>query len=175
MTVVLHFPELREDLRKNWERILPITLEFNEVYTNFSEETLREMAAKVKNFYFGDKEIGVEETRQELTDAYSDRFFNLGVREAAILMSKYTPVYLYQFCYNGGGVSVTKFFGIEGNWGEFSTYLNLLLIIRLAEEIGLQFQGSPMQMNVHSCGPTLFMSSPNLKRARRENGFPRIL
>jgi len=72
---------------------------------------------KVKEFYFGDKEIGVEETRQELTDAFSDRYFNLGVREAAILQSKYTPVYLYMFAHNRGNVSMPAVFGITGNWG----------------------------------------------------------
>ena len=160
---MLHFPQLRHDLRINWERILPITLNFNEVYTNFSKPELRKMAVKIKNFYFGKKEIGVEETRQELTDVYSDRFFNLGVREAATLMSKYTPVYLYDFCFNRGGVSTTKMFGIDGNWGEFSSFN--LIFVALIENLA-KFQASRMQMNAHSSGRTFFTSSPSLKKVR---------
>lgn len=60
-----------------------------------------------------------EETRQQLTNVYSDRLFNHGVRKCAVLMAEHIPVYVYQFAHNRGDYSIVKWFGIDKILGAF--------------------------------------------------------
>ncbi len=94
----------------------PVTLQFDKLYTNFTHEQQLDVALKVREFYFNGRAI-LEETRQQLTNMYSDRLFNHGVRKSAVSMAQYTPVYLYQFTYNRGDFSIIKWYGIDKNFG----------------------------------------------------------
>jgi carboxylesterase type B len=124
---VFQNPELLQDINENWRKVLPITLEYDEFYTNFTRHHKLEVSMKIRKFYFQERPIN-EETRQQLTNVYSDRFFNHGVRKGALLMAKHTPVYMYMFAHNRGDYSILKFYGIEEVQG-----------VSHAEELSFQF------------------------------------
>jgi carboxylesterase type B len=58
-----------------------------------------DVSEAIKDFYFGEQEIGFF-TIDNLTNAYSDRLFNQGVRNAAMYHAQHAPVYPYVFAYN---------------------------------------------------------------------------
>ncbi|CAG7822154.1 unnamed protein product [Allacma fusca] len=113
---ILANPELSADLKKNWHRIFPITLQFNEVYYNFTPVAQAIMADKIHKFYFGNKPIDTS-SRKELTDLFSDRFFNHGIKQALLLASNFTKVFPYIFTHNRGDYTLLKVLGIDGNYG----------------------------------------------------------
>lgn len=100
------------DLNEDWENVLPVSLQFDRVYTNFTDGQLLAISKKIRKFYLDDRPIA-EDNRQQLTNMYSDRLFNHGVTKCAVLIAKYSPVYLYQFAHNRGDYSILKWFGID--------------------------------------------------------------
>jgi carboxylesterase type B len=116
---ILNDPQLLKEFNNEFERVYPITLELDEVYTNLSSSAQIEMSRKIREYYFKNKIITEDdpETTQQLINVFSDRFFNHHVKKAAILMAKHVPVYLYIFAHNRGDYVVNKFFGIDKNYG----------------------------------------------------------
>jgi carboxylesterase type B len=113
---ILANPELSADLKENWKEIFPVTLQFNNVYYKFPPSVQTKMAEKIYSYYFGNKSIDTN-SRQELTDVFSDRFFNQGVKKAMVLASAYTKVYPYMFTHNRGDYTLLQVLHIEGNYG----------------------------------------------------------
>jgi carboxylesterase type B len=105
-------PELLQDMNENWEKVLPITLQYDELYTNLTQNGQLEVSKKVRKFYFQERRIN-EENRQQLTNVYSDKLFNNGVRKGALLLAKHTHVYMYMFSHNRGDYSIIKSLGVD--------------------------------------------------------------
>lgn len=99
-------------MNDDWKNIFPITLQFDRVYTNFTPEQQVDVSTKIRKFYFDDQAIS-EANRQQLTNVFSDRLFNQGVRKCAVLMAAHVPVYTYQFAHNRGDYSILKWFDIN--------------------------------------------------------------
>lgn len=119
---------MTQDLNEDWKNVLPITLEYDELYTKLTVDEQLAVSQKIRKFYFQDRNIS-EETRQELTNVYSDRLFNHGVSKNALLMAAHVPVYIYQFAHNRGDYSIVKFFGIDKIYGTLKLILYLSQII----------------------------------------------
>lgn len=117
------------DLNENWNNVLPITLEYDELYTNYTISQQLQISKKIRKFYVQDRAIE-ENSRQQLTNMYSDRFFNHGVRKNALLMAEYVPVYVYQFAHNRGDFSGVQFFGIDKNFGKLN-FINKFHLVPL--------------------------------------------
>ncbi|CAG7837972.1 unnamed protein product [Allacma fusca] len=126
-------PELLDEFNRDWKRVYPITLMLDEVYTNFDAETQIELSEKIRQYYFNNTDVTEDdsEIKQKFINVFSDRFFFHGIRKAAILMGKHVPVYLYMFAHNRGDYSVTKFFGIDENYG-----------VSHGDEVSFQFANS---------------------------------
>ncbi|XP_067007373.2 juvenile hormone esterase [Anabrus simplex] len=71
----------------------------------FCKEDLcgNEMVARMKSFYFGDQDFN-NDTLENFIDLTSDLFFTEGVEYGVNLMASQssTPIYLYEFIYDGG-------------------------------------------------------------------------
>ncbi|CAG7819169.1 unnamed protein product [Allacma fusca] len=109
---VLNVPPLLTDINENWKRVFPITLDYDEIYTNFTSKQQLEVSMKVRKFYFQDGPINAGKLNH-LTNVYSDRFFFHGVRKAALAMAKHVPVYLYIFAHNRGDFSMIRLYGTD--------------------------------------------------------------
>lgn len=101
-----------QDLNEDWKNVLPISLQFDKLYTNLTTEQQQDVSVKIRKFYFDDRTIS-EQNRQQLTNVYSDRLFNHGVSKCAVLMAAHVPVYTYQFAHIRGDYSILKWFGID--------------------------------------------------------------
>jgi hypothetical protein len=55
------------------------------------------LSSKIRQFYFGSQNEISMNNSQSLIDLYGDRFFAQCTKQAAILYSKWAPVYLYHF------------------------------------------------------------------------------
>lgn len=89
---------------------------------------LQAVSNQIRAYYFGSKEIG-KDTAVNLTNLYSDRWFNHATRTAAILHAKKNeavPVYLYLFSYKGRE-SHLKFLNITEKLGEHLNSLDQLI------------------------------------------------
>lgn len=115
----MEHPNLLQDLNENWTNVLPISLQFDRVYTNFTDEQLLNISTEIRKFYFNDQTIS-EDKRQQLTNVYSDRLFNQGVRKCAVLLSEHSPVYSYQFAHNRGDYSILRWFNIDKIFGKMT-------------------------------------------------------
>ncbi|XP_065225804.1 esterase FE4-like [Planococcus citri] len=62
---------------------------------------LPEVSAKIKKYYFGDKEVGLD-TADTLVDLYSDIYFYLLYEPIEFVTKSSIPPYVYNFAYNGG-------------------------------------------------------------------------
>ncbi|XP_065214537.1 esterase FE4-like [Planococcus citri] len=70
-------------------------------YFNIDCARLPEVSAKVKQLYFGDKEIGPD-TADQLIDLFSDIFFYQLYEPIEFVIDSSTPPYVYEFTYSGG-------------------------------------------------------------------------
>ncbi|KAG4071521.1 hypothetical protein HA402_011675 [Bradysia odoriphaga] len=113
---ILEHPKLLQDLNEHWTNVLPISLQFDRVYTNFTDEQQLNISTEIRKFYFNNQTIS-EDNRQQLTNVYSDRLFNHGVRKCAVLLSEHSPVYSYQFAHNRGDYSILRWFNIDKIFG----------------------------------------------------------
>ncbi|CAG7819168.1 unnamed protein product [Allacma fusca] len=127
---VFNDPQLLADINENWKRVLPVTLEYDEFYTNFTRHHRLEVSMKIRKYYFQERHVSPA-TMQQLTNVYSDRFFNHGVRKGALAMAQFVPVYMYIFAHNRGDYSILRFFGIEKVLG-----------VSHADELSFQFANS---------------------------------
>lgn len=86
-----------ENLNKNFQFVIPMDMN----YPINSSESL-EMAAKIKKFYFKEKELN-EETMENFIDLYTDYAFLQKIEFSAHLIRKYSkaPVYFYRFSFDG--------------------------------------------------------------------------
>ncbi|ODN01905.1 Venom carboxylesterase-6 [Orchesella cincta] len=95
---VLLEPTLLQDLSQDWHRIAPVTFMYKE--TALEPDAV---SNQIKAYYFGTKDVG-NETASNLTNLYSDRYFNHGIRSSALMhvqTNEAIPVYLYMFSYRG--------------------------------------------------------------------------
>lgn len=113
---IFEHPKLLQDLNEDWKNVLPISLQFDKLYTNLTAEQQLDVSIKIRKFYFDDRTIA-EDSRQQLTNVYSDRLFNQGVSKCALLMAAHVPVYTYQFAHNRGDYSILKWLGIDKIFG----------------------------------------------------------
>lgn len=67
---MIHNFELTNDLLKNWDRALPISL----FYDHHSELKQKEITAKINEFYFKNQKLNLK-TQQNLTNLYTDGWF----------------------------------------------------------------------------------------------------
>ncbi|XP_053697726.1 juvenile hormone esterase [Sabethes cyaneus] len=74
---LINLPELRASLNEQWDRALPISLNYDH-----HEEPGRqqEITAAINRFYFNDRQL-VKETEQNLTNLYTDAWFLAGMDE----------------------------------------------------------------------------------------------
>jgi len=110
---ILVEPSLLQDLSLDWHRIAPVTLMYKD--TALEPDAV---SNQIKAYYFGTKDIG-NDTSANLTNLYSDRYFNHGIRSSALMhvqKNEAIPVYLYMFSYRGTQ-SHLKFAGIKENLG----------------------------------------------------------
>lgn len=112
----------------DWHRIAPVTFMYKE--TALEPDAI---SNQIKAYYFGTKDIG-NDTATNLTNLYSDRYFNHGIRTSALLHAKTNeavPIYLYMFTYKGQQ-SHTKFAGITEILGKIRRLvLVVLLFLRM--------------------------------------------
>lgn len=59
-----------------------------------------ELSTKIKQFYFGDKEVGMD-TAYELIDLYTDIYFYCTYEALDFLINSDHPPYIYEFAYSG--------------------------------------------------------------------------
>jgi hypothetical protein len=109
-------------LNNDWE---DVTKNAFLLYNTSSAKT----AKNLRKFYFGfelpNAEIGMKDLGR-LTDAFSDRYFVSGVRDAALLHSQHASTHLYYFSYQGalGFAPVIKA-AAQSN-GTVSLFINLM-------------------------------------------------
>lgn len=151
---------------------MPISLQFDKLYTNLTTVQQLDVSNKIREFYFGNREIS-EETRQQLTNMYSDRLFNHGVRACALLMAEHVPVFTYQFAHNRGDYSIMKLYGIDKILGRVDT------VDRLdGNEIFLKmfsFQVFLMLTKFHFCLLNHTDLHPSFRRIQPQKKFRNIL
>ncbi|CAG7787108.1 unnamed protein product [Allacma fusca] len=97
---ILKEKQLESDVNNDWHRIAPISLTYYDD-DSVSQQELNLISDSIKSYYFKDQPIS-ENTRQQLTNLYSDRYFVHGVRTTALIQAKHlVPVYIYMFAYKG--------------------------------------------------------------------------
>jgi hypothetical protein len=109
-------------MNEDWNTVAPITLLYDRT-PNADQSDLTDISRTIRGFYFGQQRID-SSTLKNLTHLYSDRFFNHGVKQAALLQAKYIPVY--------AGI-----FGFHGDW----SILNLFFGDAFKEPIGVRYCG----------------------------------
>ncbi|CAL8125455.1 unnamed protein product [Orchesella dallaii] len=98
-SAVLHKKADLERLNKEWDQLAPVTF-FYEGF--FPTKDLPEISEKIKQFYFGNESISLE-NKQILADIYTDIMFLIPSLWAADEMARDgMPVYPYIFSYWGG-------------------------------------------------------------------------
>ncbi|ODM98842.1 Venom carboxylesterase-6 [Orchesella cincta] len=93
--IILNSTELTEEFNKNWHKIAPFALGYQE-----SEESDLEATNDIRKYYFGTQPVGLE-TRDNLTNMFSDRNFFQCTKTAALLHARYSPVHMYYFTQTG--------------------------------------------------------------------------
>ncbi|OXA36781.1 Venom carboxylesterase-6 [Folsomia candida] len=110
---VLADKQLIAEMNVDWHRIAPLAYTYRD--TALEPDAV---SNQIRAFYFGSKAIG-NETATNLTNLYSDRLFNHGMRSALLLHGKNNeavPLYLYTVAYQGAQ-SHLKFLHIEEKLG----------------------------------------------------------
>uniref|UniRef100_A0A1B0D937 Carboxylesterase type B domain-containing protein n=1 Tax=Phlebotomus papatasi TaxID=29031 RepID=A0A1B0D937_PHLPP len=116
---LINLPELTDSLNENWDRALPISLN----YDHHSMDRQKEITAAISEFYFANRKI-IPETNQNLTNLYSDAWFVAGFDEyLRIRLTKSKgkrvgPTFVYLFAHKGSA-SFTEIFkgGRENYYG----------------------------------------------------------
>ncbi len=90
--VILNSTELTDEFNENWNRIAPFSLS----YTEASPDPNFAASNDIRRYYFGNQPVGME-TRDNLTNMFSDRNFLQCNKNGAILHSRFSPVHLYYF------------------------------------------------------------------------------
>ncbi|XP_067008035.2 juvenile hormone esterase-like [Anabrus simplex] len=105
-----------------------------------------ELIARIKSFYFEDQPYSMD-LIEKFVELMSDVAFNEGLIQSLNVMSNHTttPLYMYQFSYDGGFGLLKKLFGLENfsgvNHGEDLGYLF---------KYGLEESNDPMDIKVRS-------------------------
>lgn len=107
--------KLRKDFNDNWLKIFPITFGYQEL--GFTSHQMNWISTQIKEFYFGDKEMGGEATFQNLTNLYSDRAFFHGIEKAISYHVKHNKVYAAILAHKGKFSLVSLLLGITENLG----------------------------------------------------------
>ncbi|KAK9508185.1 hypothetical protein O3M35_007905 [Rhynocoris fuscipes] len=91
-------PKLMNELEQNWNRLLPLLLDYN---STIDKEKLNDVSERIKQEYFYGEHAGSDVTN--MLKMASDRLFVEGIVNAANLHMKYckSPVYSYYFSYRG--------------------------------------------------------------------------
>lgn len=98
-------------MNNEWNRIAPTTFLYEHDLKDASN--LDTVSEKLRNFYFGHKEIN-EDSRKELTDIYSDVYFNYGAQKTAKIIAKHGgKVFTYVFRFKGDHTVLKSWFGVE--------------------------------------------------------------
>jgi len=110
---ILLNPKLTAEINEDWYRIAPLTFDFRS--TALEPDAV---SNQVRTFYFGTKEIG-NQTRANLTNLYSDRYYCHCSRSAALLHKKRNEgfhIYLYYFTHRSA-TSHLNLIGIHDQLG----------------------------------------------------------
>ncbi|KAG5328877.1 ESTF Esterase, partial [Acromyrmex heyeri] len=102
-----------KELETNFDKIVPMSLLYDERYNVTNEDLRNEITATIRNFYFGYNAIDYTEySRFKVVDMYSDSWFNHGTHEAVrdFIVNQTSPVFYYYFAYKGS-VSFSTIFG----------------------------------------------------------------
>ncbi|CAG7830066.1 unnamed protein product, partial [Allacma fusca] len=106
-TILMNEKALGE-LNTEFNKWIPISLMYEDILPHVGQRD--HVSQQIKSFYFGNKMIGAD-TRENLTNMYSDRFFVHGVQTAAFNFAKYASVYPFLVTYTGANSNL-KLFGI---------------------------------------------------------------
>jgi len=91
LLVILNSTELTDEFNKNWHKIAPFALGYQE-----GEDSNMEATNDIRRYYFGTNPVGLE-TRDNLTNMFSDRNFFQCTKNAALLHARFSPVHMYYF------------------------------------------------------------------------------
>ncbi|CAG7645706.1 unnamed protein product [Allacma fusca] len=99
----------QKDINNNWHEMAPLILQYD--YLNVSKEVRNRISDQIRAFYFQNRTLnqaGIE----SLINLESDRNFNAGTYEEALLYSKYAPVYHYAMTFTGAFSLTTLLLGL---------------------------------------------------------------
>ncbi|KAK4880603.1 hypothetical protein RN001_008749 [Aquatica leii] len=99
---------LVERLNNNFNKYLPMVLDYDQLYINQSTD---KYTNAIKKFYLNDKDL-YNSAKSGLTDMITDALFFYPARSVSVLHAKHSkkPVYFYLFEYRGS-TSVSTYFG----------------------------------------------------------------
>lgn len=102
-------PELQRNMNEDWNSVAPITFVYDfRPFLSFDE--VSQLSRTIRGFYFGGRTID-SSSLQNLTNIYSDRYFNYGVKKASLLQAKFTPVYPFILGFHGDWSILNLYFG----------------------------------------------------------------
>ncbi|KAL6437219.1 hypothetical protein ACFW04_005044 [Cataglyphis niger] len=107
-------------LNNDFDNIAPLSLFYEERYGIRDRQFRDEISAKIRAFYFGNKDIDQsDEARFKVIDMYSDAWFNHGTHEAIkdFIANQTSPIYYYYFAYKGSASFSWIFGDTEKNYG----------------------------------------------------------
>uniref|UniRef100_A0A0A9X407 Carboxylic ester hydrolase n=1 Tax=Lygus hesperus TaxID=30085 RepID=A0A0A9X407_LYGHE len=95
---VLMEEKFNRELQERWDDLLPHVLEYNDV---MDPSHMTQIASEIRKFYLGDR--NVMEALPDFVRSVSERYFDNGIQEAAMLHAQHqaSPVYAYRFSYAG--------------------------------------------------------------------------
>ena len=140
---LIHNFELTNDLMKNWNRALPISL----YYDHLSEEKQQEITAKINEFYFKNQKLTLN-TQQNLTNLYTDGWFFHAMIDYLKLRftdEKRAETFVYLFTHKGA-CSFTEIFkgGSEAYYGT-SHAEELQYLFPIREDLKYFFNSVPTE------------------------------
>ncbi|XP_029664942.1 venom carboxylesterase-6-like [Formica exsecta] len=107
-------------LNSDFHNVALLSLLYEERYGIRDTQFRDEMSAKIRAFYFGNKDIDQsDEARFKVIDMYSDAWFNHGTHEAIqdFIANQTSPIYYYYFAYRGSASFSSIFGDSEKNYG----------------------------------------------------------
>ncbi|KAF6203528.1 hypothetical protein GE061_001860 [Apolygus lucorum] len=95
---VLMEEKFNQALQERWNDLVPHVLEYNDV---MDPSHAAEIASEIQKYYLGDRKF--MEALPDFVRSVSERYFDNGIQEAAMLHAQYqaSPVYAYRFSYAG--------------------------------------------------------------------------
>jgi len=85
--LILKEEQLTKDINEDWLRIAPLTCYYENIGVR-EVNAQNKLSAQIRKFYFGDKDISLDQTYVNLTNMYSDRMFLHGIQKEALYQTK---------------------------------------------------------------------------------------